>query len=212
MWSNSASLMLFIWECQASFPLTTRYLCNSLANLQVDSPTHPSESASFFRFRKTYIGSYKGHKCRCIGQNLQPFTGNGDVSKWVKNSLEGRKTPNKRTSTLIRYVLQLRSKFILILWSFFYNQSKIFEWIYRFNQSHTMYTSVLGTCKRFTFFNFRPIPCKKFIFLFIWSFVLKNYFAPFWKKYYNLFLSILPFFCKMCLCSYSPVQPNMNPL
>ena len=29
------------------------------------------------------------------GQNLQAFTGNGDVSKWVKNSRVGRKTPKK---------------------------------------------------------------------------------------------------------------------
>ena len=28
-------------------------------------------------------------------QNLQPFTGNGDVSIWVKNSRVGRKTRNK---------------------------------------------------------------------------------------------------------------------
>ena len=30
-----------------------------------------------------------------IDQNLQPFTGNDDVSNWVKNSWVGRKTPNK---------------------------------------------------------------------------------------------------------------------
>ena len=28
---------------------------------------------------------------------MQPFTGNGDVSKWVKNSRVGRKTPNKQS-------------------------------------------------------------------------------------------------------------------
>ena len=28
--------------------------------------------------------------------NLQPYTGNGDVSKWVKNSPVGRKNPNKQ--------------------------------------------------------------------------------------------------------------------
>ena len=33
-----------------------------------------------------------------IGQILQPFTGNGDVSKCVKNSLVGRKIPNKQTN------------------------------------------------------------------------------------------------------------------
>ena len=32
-----------------------------------------------------------------IGQNLQPFTGNGNASIWVKNSRVGRKTPNKQT-------------------------------------------------------------------------------------------------------------------
>ena len=33
-----------------------------------------------------------------IDQNLQPITGNGDVSKWVKNSRVGRKTPDKQTA------------------------------------------------------------------------------------------------------------------
>ena len=33
-----------------------------------------------------------------IAQNLKPFTGNGDVSKWVKNSRVGWKTPNKQTN------------------------------------------------------------------------------------------------------------------
>ena len=33
-----------------------------------------------------------------IVQILQPFIGNGDVSIWVKNSLRGRKTPNKQTN------------------------------------------------------------------------------------------------------------------
>ena len=31
------------------------------------------------------------------GQNLQPFTGHGDVSIWVKNSRVGRKATNKQT-------------------------------------------------------------------------------------------------------------------
>ena len=35
MWSQCASLILFIWECRASFP-------SSLANLQVDSQNHPA--------------------------------------------------------------------------------------------------------------------------------------------------------------------------
>ena len=33
-----------------------------------------------------------------IGQNLQPFTGNIDISIWVKNSQVGRKTTNKQTN------------------------------------------------------------------------------------------------------------------
>ena len=33
-------------------------------------------------------------------KNLQPFTGNGDVSIWVKNSRVGRWTPNKQTNKL----------------------------------------------------------------------------------------------------------------
>ena len=32
-----------------------------------------------------------------IGQNLLPFTGNGDVSKWMTKSWVGRKTTNKQT-------------------------------------------------------------------------------------------------------------------
>ena len=35
------------------------------------------------------------------GQNLQPFTGNGDVSIWVKNSPVGRKNPNKQSSVIV---------------------------------------------------------------------------------------------------------------
>ena len=31
-------------------------------------------------------------------QNLQPFTGNGDVSVWVKNSRVGRKPLSKQAS------------------------------------------------------------------------------------------------------------------
>ena len=33
-----------------------------------------------------------------VGQNLQPFTGNDDLSKWVKNSQVGRKTPTNKQS------------------------------------------------------------------------------------------------------------------
>ena len=51
-----------------------------------------------------------------IGQHLQLFTGNGDVSIWVKNSRVGRKTTNKQTNvndvisgkkrcTNIRYII-----------------------------------------------------------------------------------------------------------
>ena len=32
-----------------------------------------------------------------IGQNLQPITGSGDISIWVKNSQVGRKTTHKQT-------------------------------------------------------------------------------------------------------------------
>ena len=32
-----------------------------------------------------------------VGQNLQPFTSNGDIFIWGKNSRVGRKTPNKQT-------------------------------------------------------------------------------------------------------------------
>ena len=37
----------------------------------------------------------KGHECR-IGQNVQPFTGNGDVSIWVKNSWVRQKFIKKK--------------------------------------------------------------------------------------------------------------------
>ena len=33
-----------------------------------------------------------------IGQNLQPFTGHGDVSMWLKNSWLGQKSPSKQTN------------------------------------------------------------------------------------------------------------------
>ena len=43
-----------------------------------------------------------------IGQNLQPFTGNGDVFKWDKNCQVGWKTPNKQTNTFMRnYLVKL---------------------------------------------------------------------------------------------------------
>ena len=32
-------------------------------------------------------------------QNLQPFTGNGNVFEWVKNSWVGRNTQKKQTKT-----------------------------------------------------------------------------------------------------------------
>ena len=39
-----------------------------------------------------------GHKLvPSIGQNLQPFSGNGDFSKWVKYSRVGCKSPTKQT-------------------------------------------------------------------------------------------------------------------
>ena len=33
-----------------------------------------------------------------VHRSMQPFTGNGDVSIWVKNSRMGRKNPNKQTN------------------------------------------------------------------------------------------------------------------
>ena len=36
-----------------------------------------------------------------ICQNIQPFTGNGDVSIWVKNLRMGRKTTNKQTNNIV---------------------------------------------------------------------------------------------------------------
>ena len=32
-----------------------------------------------------------------IGKKFQPFTGNGDVSKWVRHSRVGQKTTNEQT-------------------------------------------------------------------------------------------------------------------
>ena len=52
-----------------------------------------------------------------IGQNLQPFTGNGDVFIWVKNSRVWRKTTNKQPNIAIipplcglDEILQIRGK------------------------------------------------------------------------------------------------------
>ena len=69
----------------------------------------------------------------CLGQNLQHFTGNADVSIWVRNSLVGRKTPNiqttiqtnkrtnERTNKDISRVYNARSHF------FFHIQSCIYQ-------------------------------------------------------------------------------------
>ena len=35
-----------------------------------------------------------------IGQNLQPFTGNGDFDEWVKNFRGGRKPQNKQVKDI----------------------------------------------------------------------------------------------------------------
>ena len=48
-------------------------------------------------------GTLKNPHCSLVisaehRSNLQPFTGHGDVSKWVKNSRVGRKTPSKQTT------------------------------------------------------------------------------------------------------------------
>ena len=44
-----------------------------------------------------------------IYQNLQPFTDNGDVFKWVKNFRAGRKTP-KNKSQKPKLVLGIKKK------------------------------------------------------------------------------------------------------
>ena len=44
--------------------------------------------------------------------NFVAFTGNGDVSKWVKNSLVGRKTPNKQTDLSFMFFLPQTFKMI----------------------------------------------------------------------------------------------------
>ena len=43
-----------------------------------------------------------------IGQNWLPFTGNGDVSIWVKNSWVGRQTPNKQTNKNSQHVFKFK--------------------------------------------------------------------------------------------------------
>ena len=48
-----------------------------------------------------------------IGQHLQPFTGNGDVSKWVKNSLVEGRTPNKQTNKQKPAYLKVQAFFII---------------------------------------------------------------------------------------------------
>ena len=49
-----------------------------------------------------------------MGQNLQPITGNDDVSKWVKNSWVGRKLQKKNKRTI--NARQLTSALDLLLW------------------------------------------------------------------------------------------------
>ena len=46
-----------------------------------------------------------------MGQNLHPFPGYGDVSKWVKNSRVGRKPPNKRK---IEFIIMVQWNFDLL--------------------------------------------------------------------------------------------------
>ena len=48
-----------------------------------------------------------------ISENLQPFTGNGDVSKWVKIFRVGRKTPNKQTNKKINKYYKLIETIII---------------------------------------------------------------------------------------------------
>ena len=82
--------------------------------------------------------------------------------------------------------------------------------------SHAYWGHVNASC-----FYFRPFLCKINIcfscYLIIFSvklfcpFSIKLFYT-FFCECYNLFLYILLFFCKICLCSYSPVQPNLNHL
>ena len=55
-----------------------------------------------------------------IGKNLQPFTANGDVSIWVKNSRMGRKPPNKQTNkspnSLLCTLVYNVNVYISIIW------------------------------------------------------------------------------------------------
>ena len=72
-----------------------------------------------------------------IGQNLQPFIGNGDVSIWVKNFRVGRWTPNKQTKihiSMLIYTLRLTNKSVLSIQitkyfgqnTFFYCKMRLF--------------------------------------------------------------------------------------
>ena len=46
-----------------------------------------------------------------IGQNLQPFTGNGDISIGVKNSRAGRKPPNKQINKVLFPLYEMQKYF-----------------------------------------------------------------------------------------------------
>ena len=54
-------------------------------------------------YKRIPRGTLKNPHCSTgvpsIGRNLRPFTGNGDFSKWVKNSRLGQRTTNKQTMT-----------------------------------------------------------------------------------------------------------------
>ena len=49
-----------------------------------------------------------GHKYRAYGKNLQPFTGNGDVSKCVKNSRVGQKLETNKQNKTNKHILSVQ--------------------------------------------------------------------------------------------------------
>ena len=72
-----------------------------------------------------------------VDQNLKPFTGNGDVSIWVKNYRVGFKNPNKETNkhTFCNWIVHSALKRLPIVFSKFIPLSKRTYTVYSINES-----------------------------------------------------------------------------
>ena len=105
-----------------------------------------------------------------IGQNLQPFTGNGDVSIWVKNSRMGRSTPHNKikiSNSQNLSIVWLNNfmhfmTYAYLIWGFYFEFPKV-SW----NPYETFYSDVVKLS------NF-------WMFVFLFNLI-------YWKHYKNVF-------------------------